>query len=215
MGKEKYLRKIEGLFRRSPIVDAKSISRLIGSKKQIKQYDKQLIRNLILKGKIKKLTKGHYTLHDDPSLIVLCFSPAYLGLQDALSFHGLWEQETVPVIVTAKRARQGIRKVLEVNVLIRRINRRYILGIEYRRHGDFYLPVSDVEKTFIDMIYFRERMDKDLLENFRKRINIKKLEEYLQKYPEKIKTKALRGLARNPRPLLRARPSGRGGRHWS
>ncbi len=195
MGKEKYLREIEGLFRRSPVIDAKSISRMIRSKKQVRQYDKQLIRNLILKGKIKKLTKGCYTLYDDPSLAVFCFSPSYLGLQDALSFHDLWEQETVPVIITAKRARQGIRKVLGANVLIRRINKKYLFGIEYRRQGDFYLPVSDIEKTFIDMAYFKERMDKDLLENFRKRINIKKLKEYLQKYPERTKTKALKEIA--------------------
>ncbi len=191
MGKEKYLRGIEDLFRRSPIIDAKSISRIIRSKKQVKQYDKQLIRNLIMKGRIKKLAKGCYTLHDDPSLAVFCFSPAYLGLQDALSFHGLWEQETVPVIITAKRARPGIRKVLGMNVLIRRINKMYLFGVEYRKQGDFYLPVSDIEKTFIDMIYFKERMDKDLLENFRKRISIKKLKEYLQKYPERIRIRAL------------------------
>ncbi len=194
MGKEKYLREIEGLFRRSPVVNANSISRVVRSKKQATQYDKQLIRNLILKGKIKRLTKGYYTVHDDPSLAVFCFSPSYLGLQDALSFHGLWEQETVPVIVTAKKVRPGIRDVLEVNVLIRRINKKYLFGIEYVRQGDFYLPVSDIEKTFIDMAYFKERMDKDLLENFRKRINMEKLKKYLQRYPEKIKIKVLKGL---------------------
>ena len=65
MGKEKYLKLVKNLFKKSAVVKASSISRIIKSKKNIKQYDKQLIRNLILKGKIKRITKGHYTMHDD------------------------------------------------------------------------------------------------------------------------------------------------------
>lgn len=189
MGKEKYLKKIEILFKKSPVVSSNSISRIIKRKKQVKQYHKQLIRNLILKGKINRLTKGYYTLHEDPSLAVFCFSPAYLGLQDALSFHNLWEQETIPIIITTKKIRQGIRKILGANVLIKRINRRYFFGFEYVKYGKFYFPVSDIEKTLIDLIYFRQKLNKDLLRNFKKRINIKKLKKYLQKYPKKIKTK--------------------------
>ena len=125
MGKAKYLREVEDLFKNSPVVDARSIARVIKNKKNVKQYNKQLIRNLLLKGKIKRLTKGYYTIYDDPSLIVFCFSSAYLGLQDALSFHNLWEQETIPLVITVGSVRQGIRKVFGTNVLIRRIDKKY------------------------------------------------------------------------------------------
>src|SRR3989338_7651646 len=131
MGREKYLTDIAALFKKSPVVSASSISRLIRSKKKVKQYQKQLIRNLLLRGRIKKLVKGNYTIHEDPSLAVFCFKPAYLGLQDALSFHELWEQETIPVIITASKARQGIRKVLGMNILVKRIDKRYLLGYEH------------------------------------------------------------------------------------
>ncbi len=33
------------------------------------------------------------------------------------------------------------------NVLVRRIPEQYFFGYEYRTHGDFSLPVSDVEKN--------------------------------------------------------------------
>lgn len=191
MGKEKYQKEIEDLFNKSAVVDAASIRRVIKTKKRVKQYNKQLIRNLILKGKIKPLVKGYYTIHEDPSLAVFCFSPAYLGLEDAMSFHNLWEQETIPVIITSRKVRQGIRKVLGMNVLVRRINKKYVFGFEYVKSGSFYFPYSDVEKTFVDLIYFRKRLSEENLSNILKRINRKKLHSYLRAYPKRIKNKVL------------------------
>lgn len=194
MGKEKYLKEVESLFKKSYIVDASSINRIIQQKKRVKQYPKQLIRNLILKGKMKRVTKGFYTIYDDPSLAVFVFK-GYLGLQDALSFHNLWEQETIPVIITSEKIRTGTRKILDANVLIKRIDKKYFLGIEYKKQGDFYLPVSDIEKTFIDMIYFKEKLNKDLIKDFKRKISMKKLKKYLRKYPGNIRRKVLRELS--------------------
>lgn len=192
MGKEKHLRKIEDLFKKSPVVDANSISRMIKSKKQIKQYNKQLIRNLTLKGKIKRLAKGCYTMHEDPSLAVFCFSPAYLGLQDAMSFHDLWDQETIPIIVSTRKIRPGIRKILGTNVLIRRLKQKYFFGFDYCKQGSFYLPYSDMEKTFIDMVYFKEKLSKEVINEIRKKINKRKLNSYLKVYSERIRKMVLR-----------------------
>ena len=195
MGREKYINDVKELFRKSAVVDSSSIFRLIRNKKNVKQYQKQLIRNLVLKGKIKKLVKGFYTKYDDPGLAVFCFKPSYLGLQDALSFYELWEQETIPVIITTKRVRQGIRKVLGMNVLIRRIDKKYLFGFEYFKEGDFYFPYSDVEKTFIDLIYFKCKTSEELRKNFVKKINMKKLKSYLKVYPKKFRERVL-GLLR-------------------
>lgn len=194
MGKEKYLKRVKDLFEKSPVVEASSIARIVGYKKHVKQYYKQLIRNLILNGSIKRLIKGHYTTHNDPSLAVFCFTPAYLGLQDALSFHNLWEQETIPIIITTRKVRQGIRKILGANVLIRRIAKKYFLGFEYYKQDRFYLPYSDIEKTFIDIIYFKEQLGKEVIKELAKKINKRKLLLYLKKYPKGLKEKALNSL---------------------
>jgi len=187
MGKEIYLKDIEALFKKSPVVSASSISRLMRSKKGVTQYQKQLIRNLLLKGKIKKLVKGHYTIYDDPSLAVFCFKPAYLGLQDALSFHEVWEQETIPVIITASKARQGMRKVLGMNILVKRIDKRYLFGYEHVMQGNLYYPYSDLEKTFIDMVYFRQQLSEETLHAIKERVDKKKLHSYLRNYPKRFR----------------------------
>jgi predicted transcriptional regulator of viral defense system len=191
MGKEKYLRKIQGLFEKSPVVSYSSIERIVKDKKNT-EYTKQLVRNLILGGKVRRLTKGFYTLHDSPELGVFCFKPAYLGLQDSLSVHDLWEQETIPIIVTSRKIRQGTRQILGMNVQIRRIQKKYFFGYAYVQQGEIYFPYSDVEKTFIDMVYFKEKMRADTIENISTKINKERLERYLKHYPARIRDMALK-----------------------
>jgi predicted transcriptional regulator of viral defense system len=195
MGKEKYVKDIENLFEKSPVIDFSSIERAIKSKKNVKQYAKQLVRNFLKKGKIKRLTKGFYTRYNENSLAVFCFKPAYLGLQDALSFHNLWEQETIPVIITTRKIRQGIREVFGGNILIKRIEKKSFFGFDYFKEGDFYLPYSDIEKTFIDMVYFKENISKEALRNIKNKIDKKKLQKYLKKYPKRFRDKAAKKLA--------------------
>lgn len=186
MGKQIYLEKIRALFEKSPAVDFKSLERIIGKTKN-SNYAKLLVHNLLKKGKIKKIGKGIYTKHDEISLAVFSFKPAYLGLQSALSHHRIWEQETIPVIITAKKVRRGVRSVMGRNILLRNINKKYFFGLEYMEEGNFYLPYSDLEKTFIDMVVFNQKIDEDALRKIKKKINKRKLLNYLKRYPMKIR----------------------------
>jgi len=187
MGKEKYLKKVSELFNKSPVVSYSSIEKVIKTENKRSNYAKKLVGYLTKNGKIKKLAKGYYTSKEDISLAVFCFKPSYLGLQDALSFHNLWEQETIPVIITSKKVRQGIKKVMNKNIFIRRINKKYLFGFDYYKSNEFYLPYSDIEKTFIDMIYFKEKLSEVAIKNIKERINKKNLNKYLREYPKRIR----------------------------
>ncbi len=189
MGKIKYISKIREFFKESPVVSLSSLKRFI--RKRNSGYVYLIVNNLLKNGEIKRITKGHYTIYDDPSLAVFCFKPAYLELQDALSIHALWEQETNPVIVTSRKTRRGVRMIFGHNVVLRNMDSKYFFGFEYKKEGDFYLPVSDIEKTFIDFVYFREHLDKELLKEFRRRIDKRRLVGYLKAYPKRIRNKVL------------------------
>jgi predicted transcriptional regulator of viral defense system len=190
MGKEKHLNKVRELFGKSPVVSYDSIERIVTDKRK-SGYTKQLVRNLITHGAIKKIMKGFYTSQDNPQLAVFCMKPAYLGLQDALSFHGLWEQETVPVIVTANRVRQGVRSIMGSNVLVRRIDRKYLFGFSHFPQHGLYLPYSDIEKTLIDLVYFREKISEDALGSIKEKLDREKLDGYLKRYPQVIRRKVM------------------------
>ena len=191
MGKQIHLEKIESLFNKSPVVDFKSIERIIGKTKN-SNYAKLLLHNLLKKEKIKKIGKGVYTKHNEISLAVFSFKPAYLGLQSALSHHGIWEQQTIPVIITTKKVRRGIRKLMDGNVLLRNINKKYFFGIEYLEEGNFYFPYSDLEKTLIDMVAFHQKIDSEVLKKIKNKINKPKLLNYLKIYPIKIRERVIK-----------------------
>ena len=191
MGKQKYQEKIMNLFEKSPVVDFKSVERIINEKHGVKQYAKQVVKNLIKQGKINRLGKGVYTKHNESSLAVFLFRCAYLGLQDALSFHNLWEQETIPIIITKDMARTGIRKILGSNVMIRRIDKKYFFGFEYHREGNFVLLYSDIEKTIIDLVYFNQNISEEALKNIKRNINKRKLNKYLNKYPLRFQKRVM------------------------
>jgi len=197
MGKGKYLDEIEDILRKSPVVNLSSITRMMRSKKKIKQYQKHILRNKLKQGKIKRLAKGCYTIHDNPSLAVFCFKPSYLGLQDALSLHELWEQEAIPIIMTATKTNPGIRTILGTNVLIRRISRKYLFGFDYCKQGETYLPYSDIEKTFIDMVYFKQPIGDEAMKNIAKRIDESKLKLYLRAYSKAFNKKIIKIIEKN------------------
>ncbi len=191
MGKEKYQKRIKELFNKSRVVSYTSVKRIVGGEEN-SGYAKQLVRNLILKGVIKKLAKGFYSIEENPELLVFCLQPAYLGLQNALSFYNLWEQETIPIVITSRRVRQGIRKVVGMNVLVRRIEKKYFFGVDYTEDSSDYLPYSDIEKTAIDMVYFKEPLSTAVINKIKKRMDNQKLHAYLRHYPKRIRERVLK-----------------------
>jgi len=60
------------------------------------------------------------------------------------------------------------------------------------KYGEFFVPVSDVEKTLIDLVYFNEIPSEDVLNEAKHMIDKNKLKEYLTIYPSKIKDKIRR-----------------------
>ena len=189
MGKIKYLTQVRDFCKKTPVVSLSSLKKIIGKNKD---YVYPMLNNLVKHGELQRITKGAYSMFDDPILIVFCLKPAYLGLQEALSLHNLWEQETNVVLLTTKIVRKGVRSVFGNNVIVKRLPPAYFFGFEYKQYVDWYVPVSDIEKTFIDMIYFQQPMDNDLIKQFKKRIDSKKLRMYLQRYPKEIREKVLK-----------------------
>lgn len=192
MGTIKYLTLIREFCKKTPVVTVSSLRKFIGKKST---YIYPLLSNMVRHGELHRLTKGFYSVHQDPVLIVFCFKPAYLGLQEAMSIHNLWEQETNGIVLTTNIAREGLRSIGKANVLIKRIPRSLFFGVEYKQYGDFYVPVSDKEKTFLDMLYFKQPLDKEVIRQWKRRIDRKKLTSYLGHYPHSLKEAVQRTLS--------------------
>lgn len=150
-----------------------------------------LLHNLVKTGELKRITRGKYTFREDIMFSGFSFSPFYYALQEALSLRNLHEQETNPVIITTKKIKSGVRVVSGNNVVLRRISSKYFFGYDMIRYYDIEIPVSDLEKTLIDFVYYNEPLSKEVILEFKKNIDKKKLNEYLDRYPRNFKQKVL------------------------
>ena len=192
MGKIKYLKEIKEFINKTTIFKIRDIKNILLAKKANQKYAYLILTNLLKKGKINKITKGCYSKHTDPMIITYCIKPSYIGLETALSLHNLWEQETNTVLLTPRRLRYGLRTVLDTNIIIHHINKKYFFGYDYIDYYDLKIPVSDIEKTFIDWIVYKKPLNKELLKNFQKKKNKKKLKKNLKKNNKKTAKKVLK-----------------------
>ncbi len=152
-------------------------------------YHKLLIQNMIKSGRIYKITRGVYTFHDEVQYAGFAFTPFYYGLEDALSLLGLWEQETNPVIITPRKVRNGIRQFDSRNYLVRRVRRKMFFGYTLMKYEQFYIPVSDIEKTLIDLVYFNIRVPDEVISTIIRRLNRETFNSYLIELPQYLSSR--------------------------
>jgi predicted transcriptional regulator of viral defense system len=194
LGKVVHLEKVRKLMKSTPVFRAIDVELLVGDR----GYSSLLLHNLAARGEVFRVTKGWYSASDDPIVSVFAFRPAYLGLEAALSIHDMWEQETNVVIVSASKVRPGLREVMGSNVVVHRISHRYLFGFDYLKHGGLYVPVSDPEKTLIDLVYFGGTVGGDTIRKVAGRVERRKLAEYLRVYPAAFRER-VEEVVRGPR----------------
>ncbi len=180
----KYMRDFIGEFTERKTFTLRDVRIYLSDKKISKDYLRVFIHNLLKKGKIKRITKGVYTFMDEVEVVGFAFSPFYYGLQEALSLRNLWEQETNPIVITPRKVRSGLRVFQGRNFLVKKINRKMFFGFEMIKYYDFWIPVSDIEKTLIDFVYFRQPLSKEVVTEMKKKIRPKIMKQYLVRCPK-------------------------------
>ncbi len=179
----KYLGEVRRRFKKEPAFTIADMKIFLGKRGISPGYLNLLVHNMLVKGEIRRITRGVYTYSDDIEVVGFGFRPFYYGLQEALSLRNLWEQETNPVVVTPRKVRSGVRDFDGGNYLVKRINRRMFFGFEMMRHGDCWVPVSGVEKTLIDFVYFGEHLSRETLGEIQKKIDESVLRDNLKRCP--------------------------------
>ncbi len=154
-------------------------------------YRRLMIHNLFRKGFISKVTRGVYTFHRDASVLCFAFSPSYYGLENALTIRGLSLQGTNPIIITPRNVRTGVRTFIDRNYVIYRIKPEFFFGYELVKREELWIPVSDLEKTIIDMAYFGKVIRDELWRNILPSLDMKRLRLYLEKYTPQFRDELL------------------------
>ncbi|MGC8587389.1 MAG: hypothetical protein ACP5K9_03850 [Candidatus Micrarchaeia archaeon] len=63
-----------------------------------------------------------------------------------------------PIVITASKAKPGMKEIMGHRVIVRRIAKRMMFGFEYVKYSGLFVPVSSIEKTIIDFAYYRIRL---------------------------------------------------------
>ncbi len=143
-------------------------------------YAKKFLSNLVKSGRIYRIKRNHYTCYDDPYAAGFAFAPFYYGLGTALNMHNLTEQQSQPVVISATSVMPRTIIFNSKKIFIKRIRASMFFGVATLAYGAFEIPVSDIEKTFIDLIYFRYGVDEQVYENLTTKLDKIKLERYLK-----------------------------------
>ncbi|EQB73579.1 MAG: transcriptional regulator [Ferroplasma sp. Type II] len=177
----KYVMEFFQRFNDKYIFSANDVNRFLSHKGANKNYYKIFLYNLSKSNKIKKIRYNYYSMHDDIMITGYSYYPFYYGLENALSLLKLWEQETNPVIITPLHVRTGLMQFDGRNYIVRKISREMFFGYGYVKYFDFYIPVSDMEKTLIDFIYYNEKIPDDIFNYLRENANKKILKSYISR----------------------------------
>ncbi len=122
-----------------------------------------------------------YTFSYDEAVAGFAFPPFYYGLQYALTIHRFWTQMSSPVIITTTKAVPGVLESMSVSVTVRRISKDMFFGFEYIKYSGIFVPVSDLEKTLVDMVYYGIGLDNAEVRELVRKANKAKLNSYAKK----------------------------------
>ncbi|MDE1873858.1 MAG: hypothetical protein KGI04_01935 [Candidatus Micrarchaeota archaeon] len=182
----KYKKEFASHFAIEPVFTSGDARRFLANMGASGAYARLFVHKLVKAGELLRISKGKYTFKKDEAVVGFAFRPFYYGLEYALTIRRIWTQMANPVIVTTTKAVPGPRKELGRMVQVRRISEKVFFGIEYLKYGDIFVPVSDVEKTLLDFIYYRISPGEEVFDKLLASSDAEKLRRYQRKFGGRV-----------------------------
>ncbi|MCL5442172.1 MAG: hypothetical protein M1603_00600 [Candidatus Marsarchaeota archaeon] len=134
--------------------------------------------------RIYQLTKGVYSLEKRDEIAGFAFAPFYYGGLAALMIRDMIDDQVKMEIMTTHRVKASFIAVFggSSTIVLHHIQRKYYFGFEDLKYGDITVPVSDPEKTLIDLFYYRVKIAIQDYSELLRAVNTKKLARYLKVY---------------------------------
>lgn len=143
--------------------------------------------------RIYKVTKGAFSLKKRDEFAGFAFSPFYYGGLAALMIRDLIDDQVKMEVMTTRLVKKSLLEIYggKSRMVLHHIPKKYYFGFEDARYGDIIVPVSDPEKTLVDLFYYKIRMSIQDYAELLKIITLSKLRSYLKVYDNHTKTTVL------------------------
>ena len=135
-------------------------------------------------GRLHGVVKGVYTTRADTLAAGFAFQPFYYGLRYALTIMDAWTAMPIPELVTLKRVKAAKITVFDgsARIMLHHSRPAYFFGFSIMEQGGMRIPVSDPEKTLIDLFFYKVRLPIQNYSGILNMVERKKLLEYLKAY---------------------------------
>ena len=92
-------------------------------------YLRPMMHKYYASSRIKRITRGVYTFHDDAIVAGFAFRPFYYGLESALSILGISLQASNNIVMTTRNVRTGVRSFQGRNYTVAKIKSQLLFGL--------------------------------------------------------------------------------------
>jgi predicted transcriptional regulator of viral defense system len=168
-------------------------------------FDRRRLYEWQKRGLLLKVVSNFYVMADKPlddvalrSIATRIYAPAYVGLESALSYYHFIPEAVFRTISITTRRNKLIR-TQSGDFQYRSIKPELFFGSTIVANDNAPFFISDPEKTLLDYLYFTPGSDNRTvlaemrlnLDELRRRIDVRKLSDYLQLFASAKMTKAV------------------------
>ena len=151
------------------------------------------LSRMVKSGRIYRVMKGVYSTSNSVESAGFAFSPFYYGGLSALMIRDLIDDQVKMEVMTTKKVRRSNFKVFgNAGLILHNIPDRCYFGFNEVHYANGVVPVSDPEKTLIDMLYFKIRLSAQDYNPLVGAIDKAKLASYLKKYNVRFAQRVMR-----------------------
>jgi len=160
---------------------------LTGKKKISDKTIQVTLSRMVKSKKLYKVTKGVFSLEKRDDIVGFAFSPFYYGGVAALMIRDLSDDQVKMEIMTTRRVKRSLVEIYggDSVVVVHHVPKKYYFGFEDLKYGNLTIPVSNPEKTLIDIFYYKKRLSMQDYAEVLKHIRISILIKYLKVYDKR------------------------------
>jgi len=158
-------------FKNVPVFSLADASQLVKNR----NYAKRVLASLLKKGKIRKIKRDLYTLHEDPFLVSnFIVRPSYISSISALYFYKDISQIPNEIHCFTNKTTKTFRFILPIKYF----HTNFFFGFKEVEYENFKILIAEREKAIIDAI---GKVPLYLIEEAVKNIDIEKMVSYVKK----------------------------------
>ena len=147
------------------------------------------ISRMVKKGRIYPVMKGVFSLKRDDGLVGFAFSPFYYGGMAALMVREMIDDQVKMEVMTTRTVKRSFVDIYggSSRAVLHHLPKKYYFGFGDVKYGSITVPVSDAEKTLIDLFYYRIGLPIQDYSELLRAIRRKRLMKYLKPYNRRIR----------------------------